>query len=136
MRTISTAATLLVVLLVSQSGCTHPSLQMGSQGRAERAMKSQKAEAFVGEPQARFRTATGQQGLAPLAFARWLAANPKLARVEGVKFRRISGTTNLLNHSATLFAEADLNGDLRISAAELADFVAGAVEERRAERTT
>lgn len=135
MRAISIAATGLL-LLASEAGWAHPRPAIGAEVRIARVTKPKHGVAFAGEPTVRIRTASTDQGLAPLAFAKWLAANPRLAGAEAAKLRRISGKTDLLNHSATLFAQADRDGDRRISAIELADFIAAPVTDLTVDRTT
>lgn len=94
-----------------------------SKKKAKKSHRQKVVTDFAGVPQARIRGGD-EQGLGPLAFARWLTAHPKLATVDRPMFRTTSSTTRLLNRSATRFAEADADGNGRISAIELADFVA------------
>lgn len=83
-----------------------------------------------GAPKARIRQETTGAGLPPLAFAQWLATHRRLVPVNEPKLRLTASPTKLLNRSATYFSSADFNGDGRVSAAELADFVASAGPQR------
>ncbi|MES2497011.1 MAG: hypothetical protein V4618_12925 [Pseudomonadota bacterium] len=81
------------------------------------------SRATAGEPKARIRQAKRGEGLTPLAFARWMAGNSRFALSGQPSVRLASSPTQLLNQSATYFAVADSDGDGRVSAAELADFI-------------
>lgn len=83
-----------------------------------------------GAPKARIRQETTGTGLPPLAFAQWLATHRRLVPVNEPKLRLTASPTRLLNRSATYFSSADLNGDGRVSSAELADFVVSAGPQR------
>ncbi len=94
---------------------------------APRAHKSRKLKPAGVEivdlaPMVRIREARGAQGLTPLEFARWLSAHPRLA-TEAPRVLAASTSTRLLNRVAEDFVEADRDGDGRISAEELADYV-------------
>jgi hypothetical protein len=83
-----------------------------------------------GAPKARIRQEATGTGLPPLAFAQWLATHRRLVLVNEPKLRLTASPTKLLNRSATYFSSADLNGDGRVSSAELADFVVSAGPQR------
>lgn len=91
--------------------------------KIRKSSKRRVVQDFAGVPQARIRGGDGV-GLSPLAFAYWIKSHPKLANADRSLFRQTSSATRLLNRSANHFAEADSNGDGRVSPVELADFVA------------
>ena len=93
--------------------------------KAGKASRQKPGVNFSGMPTARIR-GSGGEGLGPLAFARWIGTHARLAGVERASLRSSSSATKLLNRSANHFAEADADGNGRISAIELADFLASA----------
>jgi hypothetical protein len=88
------------------------------------------AKASSGEPVARIRGQNDATGLAPLAFGQWLAAHSRFALPGHSSFRLTSSPTRLLNRTSTYFAMADADGDGRVSATELADFLSPSMSNR------
>lgn len=82
-----------------------------------------KVAVMTTEPKVRIRGDSGRTGLSPLEFARWMTAHPSLSYRLQPSFLTASSPTRLLNRSAVSFKAADHDGNGRISAAELADFV-------------
>lgn len=117
-----------VLLALSGQAVAQPSYSSSVEKKVERKKAPRKsrhkvAKAVVGEPKARIRQAADGEGLTPLEFATWLARHPRFARADRPALHLASSPTKLLNRSATHFAIADRNGDGRVSAAELADFI-------------
>lgn len=90
----------------------------------EKAVRPSPARAYVGEPGVRIRKIDGGPDLGPFAFAKWLIANRRPHSVEPALLPEVSSAHDLPDRSADFFAMADSNGDRRVSASELADFMA------------
>ncbi len=118
------AASLLLVTAGAASA--HPRLSMPAEGAALRLQKHKHIMAEVGEPRARVRNGSSADGMTPLAFAQWMSKNPGLAQIDRRMLERAPNTA-LLNRTAPFFMQADSNGDGRISAIEVADFVSGSL---------
>lgn len=74
------------------------------------------------EPRARIRGDTANQGLGPKAFARWISRHPAIvpaATRSGMRVLAAAGSPR-----ADAFAIADVDDNGRVSADELADFIA------------
>lgn len=121
MKIVILAATVLALPLQTLSA--HPRLSSGPGGSVE-TIHARHVTAYVGEPRARIRTFHQSEGLGPLAFAEWLVRHQKLFPAETALLHRVSSSNDLIDRSAGLFSIADSNSDRRISAIELADFVA------------
>ena len=76
-------------------------------------------------PMARIRGASRAAGLTPMDFALWLNRQPQAwASTATMGLRRASSPAALLNLTSELFGMSDSDHNGRISAEELADFVA------------
>lgn len=120
MKTVTLAAILALPL---QALSAHPRLSSGVEERAE-AIRAPHASAYAGEPRARIRKVNHSTGLGPLAFAQWLVRHHRLFPIETALLRHVSTSDDLVDRSADSFLLADRNGDWKISATELADFIA------------
>lgn len=78
---------------------------------------------MTAEPKVRIRGDSARAGLSPLEFARWMKTHPRLGYRLPPGLFLAASPTRLLNRSAISFKAADIDGNGRISAAELADFV-------------
>ncbi|WP_149523672.1 EF-hand domain-containing protein [Sphingomonas montanisoli] len=77
-------------------------------------------------PMVRIRGVSGNAELTPLQFAQWLQLQPPgLLEATGIaSLHRVSMRTQLLNRTSDEFREADTDGNGRVSAREIATFLA------------
>ena len=77
-------------------------------------------------PPVRIRGVAADQELTPLEFAQWLKRQPRdlLAATGVAGLHRVSMRTELLNRTSDEFREADMDGNGRVSAEEIASLIA------------
>ncbi|KRB86273.1 hypothetical protein ASE00_05980 [Sphingomonas sp. Root710] len=112
-----------MMVLPLQALGAHPRLS-AAPGTIAQAVRFPQPAAYAGEPRARIRTSNREGGLSPLAFAEWLVRHQALFLAERALLRQVSNSNDLIDRSARSFSIADSNRDHRISAIELADFIA------------
>jgi hypothetical protein len=113
---------ILALLLIPSVLSAHPRVQGAARAKAVRSVAIGATDHL---PKVRIRGVEDPAGMTPLVFARWINRHPAVVASGGDHgLLLLASSTGLLNRTALSFAAADADGDGRVSAIELADFVA------------